>query len=160
MKRCQRDVCVFRYSEGDVQAGHAPLGETDVCVFHREDRRGKLHRVYLQALRVSAATLLFVRLRALVATSPLTERPELKSWSAKRLRVWRTARQRTGTDIKTNFFFCTRGKDAHVCRRRLPSPDRPAASEIRHFNLKYKYPTSLSVSLGKQDSRKDRDTLQ
>lgn len=53
----ERDVCVLRYSEGDVQAGHAPLGETDVCVFHREDRRGKLHRIYLQALRVSSATL-------------------------------------------------------------------------------------------------------
>lgn len=65
MKRCQGDVCVFRYSEGDVQAGHASLGETDVCVFHRKDRRGELHRVYLQTLRVSAASLLFVRLRAL-----------------------------------------------------------------------------------------------
>lgn len=53
----ERDVCVFRYSEGDVQAGHASLGETDMCVFHREDRRGKLHRIYLQTLRVSSATL-------------------------------------------------------------------------------------------------------
>lgn len=51
------EMCVFRYSEGDVQAGHASLGETDMCNFHREDRRGKLHRVYLQTLRVSSATL-------------------------------------------------------------------------------------------------------
>lgn len=51
------DVCVFRYSEGDVQAGHAPLGEADVRVFHREDGRGELHRVYLQTLRVSSAAL-------------------------------------------------------------------------------------------------------
>lgn len=42
-----------RYSEGHVQAGHASLGETDVCDVHREDRRGKLHRVHLQTLRVS-----------------------------------------------------------------------------------------------------------
>lgn len=50
-------MCVFRYSEGDVQAGHASLGETDMCNFHRKDGRGELHRVYLQTLRVSSATL-------------------------------------------------------------------------------------------------------
>lgn len=51
------ETCVCRYSEGDVQAGHASLGEADVCNVHREDGRGELHRVHLQALRVSSATL-------------------------------------------------------------------------------------------------------
>lgn len=51
------EMCVCRYSEGHVQAGHASLGEADVCDVHREDRRGELHRVHLPALRVSSAAL-------------------------------------------------------------------------------------------------------
>lgn len=66
----------------------------------------------------------------------------------------------TSTTLTSKLIFCTRGKDAHACRRRLPSPDRPAASEIRHFNLKYKYPTACrSVSETGQQEKQGHVTV-
>lgn len=42
----------FRQPEGHVKTSHATLGETDVRDLHRENRRGELHRLHIQTMRV------------------------------------------------------------------------------------------------------------
>lgn len=113
-------MCVFRYSEGDVQAGHASLGETDMCNFHREDGRGKLHRVYLQTLRVSSAT---PRMFACVASSPLTLHSEtIRSLNngptfLPALLLFPQPTNHTAHSTLficlCSFFFCSRSAEAH-----------------------------------------------